>query len=623
MRLRTPVAPLALALLAFSNAAAQLPQLQQDSKLPQLDQETKEEKEKARKELEKKALQLLDDTLVSAQALKLAENRAVIRAQAADMLWKRDEKRARELFRDALLDLAAAAGSAAKDDRASWRLAELRPQLIYMVAARDPQFALDLLRETHPPAADDSGRASMFAEQESNMEQSIAAQAAAGDPKLALKMAEEGLEKGVNYGTLNVLERLRQKDPDSAKKLAGEIVGKLQGETLSSDREATGVAVSMLRSVLSPQSSQMYSLGMAPPSSDAEKPKPLALEDADLRALAELVTGAALKDSTATGAFGLTMQIRPLLPELEKLVPARAAQLRQRIAEMDKALDPQMKAWAQFNSIMSGDASPDAILDAAAKAPPEVRQNYYSFAAMKLVQSGDTERARQVVNDNLRGQEREQMLAQVDGLSVARAVEKGNVDEARAVVSRIKSKERRAGALAQLATALALKGDKKGAAQLLEEARGLVSRQPDNEREVGALLEVARGYALVDPSKTFEMIDPLIDEANDMLAAAALLAKFGAGNVMFKSGEFILSPGLANINGGYARYVKALAELARVDFDRTRTDADRFHHEEVRLMARLVVAQSVLSDHLDAGAGANAYVEGYSYGGGGAIFISN
>ena len=627
MTLRTPLASLALALLLCSNAAAQLPQLNQESKLPQLGQESGEEKEKAQKELERKALSLLDDTLQSAQVLKLAENRAVIRAQAADLLWKRDEKRARTLFRDAVLELAAASGAAAaKDDRASWRLTELRPQLLYMVAARDPQLALDLLHETRPTSGGDSAQGSMMGDQESNLEQAIAAQAAENDPKAALKMAEESLDKGVNFGVLNVLERLRQKDPDSAKKLAGEVIEKLQGDTLSRGQEEMSIAFSLLRTVLLPQSPQLYYFGPSPASGSAEKPKPLVLEDGDLRSLADLVTGAALRDSAASGAFGLTMQLRPLLPQLEKLVPARAAQLRLKIAEMDKALDPRTKAWMQLNSALNeglNGASPDAMLEAAAKAPPEMRQNYYSLAAMKLVQSGDTERARQVINDNLRGQEREQMLAQVDGATVARAVEKGNLDEARGLVARIQSKERRAGALAQLAAALAAKGDKKGAAQLLEEARGLVDRQPDNDKEVEALLEVARGYALVEPAKTFEMIDPLIDQANDMLAAASLLEKFGAGQGMFRKGEMILAPGLSNIGGMYGRYVKALAELARVDFDRTRSEADRFRHEEVRLMARLVIAQSVLSDHLDAGAGAYGFGGGYGYGVVGAVIISN
>jgi hypothetical protein len=348
------------------------------------------------------------------------------------------------------------------------------------------------------------------------------------------------------------------------------------------------------------------------------------MDDNAVRVLTDLVSSAALKDSTADGGLGLTIQIRSLLPALEKRMPARAAQLRLKVEEMDKALDPRMKTWVQFESLMR-EGSADALLEAAAKAPAEMRQGFYSMAAMKLMQSGDAERARQVVNDNLSGQEREQMLAQVDGAAVSRAVGKGNLDEARGVVSHIKSKERRAGALAQLATAFAAKGDRKGAAQLLDEARGLLSRQPDNEREMAALLEVARGYALVEPAKTFEMIDPLIDQANDMLAAAALLEKFGAGQGMFRKGEMILSPGLSNINGMYARYVKALAELSRVDFDRTRSDADRFHHEEVRLMARLVIAQSILSDRLDAGAGVygGIYGEGYAFGGGGAIFISN
>lgn len=630
MRLRTPLASLAFmlfvvppVLLAAPDAAAQLPQVDQDSKLPQLEQQSTDEKEKARKELEKKALQLLDDTLQSAQALRLAENRAVIRAQAADLLWKRDEKRARSLFRDAVTELVAARGEAAKNDRAAWMQGELRVRLLYMIAERDPQLALDLLRESRPAAGDGAAQSPWSGgQQEQNLEQTIAAKAAESDPKLALKMAEESLEKGVSVSVLHVLQLLREKDSEAAKRLAGEVVGKLRDEGLSAGRETSAVAVSLLSSVLSPQSPRLYAFGPSSPARDGEKPKPLVLEDGDLRDLAELVTSAALRDANASGAFGLTMQIRPLLPELEKLVPARVAQLRQRIAEMDKALDPLAKSWAQFNSAVSGFASADSLLEAAAKAPPEMRQSYYSFAAMKLSESGDTERARQVVSDNMTGQEREQMLAQIDGAAVARDVEKGKLEEARAVVSAIKSKERRAGALAELATAFAAKGDRKGAAQLLEEARALVNRQPENEREMGALLEVARGYALVDPSKTFEMVDPLIDQANDMLAAAALLEKFGAGQGLFRKGEMILSPGMANLNGMYARYVKALAELARVDFDRTKADADRFHHEEVRLMARLVIAQSVLSDHLGAGLGASGYGEGFAYGGG-TIYVSH
>ena len=589
MTLRPPLTSLALSLLMLSSTAA--------AQLPQLKQESEAEKAKARKELEGRALSLLDETLQGAQALKLAENRSALRAQAADLLWPRDEKRARALFREAAADLAAAQGEGKnRNDRSHWMLTHLRMQLLYTAAARDAQLALELLRESRPPGGDDPASDAFGGDQELRLEQSIGALAAESDPKAALRMAEESLAKGVTHGVLGVLDRLRQKDAESATKLAVKIVEKLRGESLSGGREAFMVAASVLRTVLLPdEQQQQYFYGMP---RAAEKPKPLILEDGVVRELADMVAAAALKDASASGAFGLMMHIRPFLPELEKRVPARAAQLRLKLAQIDKEMDPRMRAWAQLDTVTK--ESPEAILETAAKSDAETRRTLFWMAASKLLQAGETERARRVINENMSGQEREQFLAAVDHAEVARAVEKGKTDEAREVVSRIRSKERRASALAGLAVALALKGDKKGAAQLLEEARGLVDRRPDNEREVEALLEVARGYALVEPAKTFEIIDPLIDHANDMLSAAALLEKFGAGAGLFKKGELVLAPGLGEVSGQYARYVKALAELARLDFERTKATADRFNRDEARLMARLVVARSLLSDRLDA-----------------------
>ncbi len=601
MKLRPSLRSLTLSLLMLSaTVSAQVPQVKQESELPQVKQESDEEKAKARKELERKALALLDDTLQSAQALKLTENRAAVRAQAADLIWTRDEKRARALYREAVSDIIAAQNAEGAMRERGWILSQLRSQLLYAVASRDAQFALELLRESRPKS-DEGGSMYGDPEQELRMEQALAALAAESDPKAALRMAEESLSKGVTYGTLSTLDRLRRKDSESATRLAGELVSKLKGENLSARPEAAMVAVSLLRSVLNPQSSeQVYYGGPRLPVDAAAKPKPLTLEDGDVRDLVDVVSGAALNNSTPGGGFGLVMQLRPLLPEIEKRLPARAAQLRKRIAEMDSALDPRIKSWMQYDSVMS--KPPDAILEEAAKAPAEMKSALLSAAAMKLVQSGEAERARQVVAENMRGQERDNMLALIDRNEVGRSIEKGDTDAAKAVALRIKSKERRAAALAELAVAFASKGDRKSALQFLEEARSLIDIRPDNEKEVGALLEVARGYALVEPSKTFELIDPLVDEANDMLTAAALLEKFGAGGGLFRKGEIILPQMLDAAGGVYARYIKALSELARVDFERTKTTADRFNRDDVRLAARLVVARSVLSDRLDAAA---------------------
>ncbi|HEX8187271.1 MAG TPA: hypothetical protein VF586_02900, partial [Pyrinomonadaceae bacterium] len=428
MPLRLPLKTLTLCLLLLSTAAAgQSP--------PPARQESEEEKAKARKELERKALALLDETLEGAQVLKLAENRASVRVQAADLLWPRDEKRARALFRDAAADLAALKpGDPNRGGRDYWVATQLRSQLLHTVAARDAQLALELLRESRPASEDGSNAPAGDPDAELRLEQSLTALAAGSDPKAALRLAEESLSKGVTFGVLGLLGRLSQKDPEAATKLAGKIVERLRGETAGGGREAWMVAASLLRGVLLPQTGEQirYYNNIPVPSPRApEKPKPLVMEDSDVRDLADLVATAALKDSSANGAYGMMMSIRPLLPELEKRVPARAAQLRLKLAEMDKALDPRARAWAQYDSLMG--RPPEGILEEAAKAPAEMRGQLYMAAATKLFQAGEVEKARAVVNDNLRGQEREQMLAYLDNAEVARAVERGNTDDARAV----------------------------------------------------------------------------------------------------------------------------------------------------------------------------------------------
>jgi hypothetical protein len=586
MTRRTFLTSFALTLIILTTVFAQSP-----APLP----ESKEEKEKAQKELERKALGLLDETLAGMQALRLAENRSLIQAQAADMLWKRDEKRARALFRDALNDLATALSSGPEKGergyRSYWVLVQARAQTLQMVAGRDPRLALELLHATTPPASAESpglGRAG----QELMLEQGITAQVAADDPKLALQMAQESLTKGISFSILGTLQRLQQKDSEAATQLAGDIVKKLQSENLASKPEASFMAMELLRIALRPQAQQELS-GARSSSQPAVEVKPLKLEEQATRDLAELVINSALKPSL--NAPGLLMQLQPLMPELEKLSPTRATQLQRRLSELDKTLDPQAKAWMQYESVMRS-GSPDAMLEAAAKAPPEMRSGMYQAAAWSLVQAGDTDKARQVISENMSGQERDQALARLDRLVIMRAIEKGKLDEIKQLISGIRSKERKASALAQLAVGVAVKGDKKGALALLDEARALLDRQPDNDKEVEALLEVARGYALVEPARTFELLDPLIDQANEMLAAAALLEKFGAGPGLFRKGEMQMVPGFANIGGIYARFLKALTELSRVSFDRTRATADRFSRDEVRLMARLIIAQSVLSD---------------------------
>src|SRR5688572_14273386 len=60
--------------------------------------QTDEQKQKETEALEKKASALLEQIVGEVQLLKLPENRIRVQIAAGDLLWKRNEARARSLF---------------------------------------------------------------------------------------------------------------------------------------------------------------------------------------------------------------------------------------------------------------------------------------------------------------------------------------------------------------------------------------------------------------------------------------------------------------------------------------------------------------------------------------------
>src|SRR5262245_66614470 len=94
MTLKRFMAPLLGALLICPPALAQTPAT------PQQQQGGKSQNED--KELEKKALALLDEIVGEAMSLRLVENRIYVLTTAANLFWKRDEARARALLTEAV-----------------------------------------------------------------------------------------------------------------------------------------------------------------------------------------------------------------------------------------------------------------------------------------------------------------------------------------------------------------------------------------------------------------------------------------------------------------------------------------------------------------------------------------
>ncbi len=184
------------------------------------EQDKAQKQTEKRQELERKTLAMLDEVATQALSLKLPENRSFVLTGAADLLWKHDEKRARNLFWDALNNLtspnnpntvdvkdttkdATAKNSTAKDLTAKQSANEkakdlnryyaafsLRQEFLRKVAQHDPQLAVDMLRATRLPAADNLNAGYQLPD-DRDLEQEIANQTAARDPKRALQLARD------------------------------------------------------------------------------------------------------------------------------------------------------------------------------------------------------------------------------------------------------------------------------------------------------------------------------------------------------------------------------------------------------------------------------------------------
>jgi hypothetical protein len=148
--------------------------------------------------------------------------------------------------------------------------------------------------------------------------------------------------------------------------------------------------------------------------------------------------------------------------------------------------------------------------------------------------------------------------------------------------------------MSELAISLEKKGKHDEAVSQLNEAQTLIKTGFENNSQTYALLAVVSAYALVEPARAFGIIERTIDRANDEMTKLLLLDKF-INTGIIKKGEISMQhSAMIPIDFAVFKYGKSVAVLANVDFDRTRAAADRFERTELRLMARLLLAQALL-----------------------------
>ncbi len=588
-----------LALLAPSYVAAQV------------DEKEKAQKElERRQELERKTLGLLDEIVASAWGLKLPENRSFVLASAAELLWARDEKRARNLYwevfnslglpNDPALDDSKARDATTKDpaikegtskraasDQAQtlkqyYAMFGLRRDFFRKVAQRDPQLALEMLHATRlrPP---ESAEVNYHLPDERDLEQEIAQVAVARDPKQALRIARESLAKGVTFQLLGVLFDLNRMSPETATEFTGDLIDKIQTLNVATDVVAWRTSIELLRMSRTPRD--------VPADDAALKPYQLRLTDDQKRGLVELLLNATLGLS-ANG--NPSMDIFEVMPEVEQFAPDRVSKIKAKVAETRRTLTKEEREWNDYNSLVDK-GTPEDLVKAAAKAGEQVRRELYQAAVTKAIIQNKADALRDFIKSNIEDEsQRNSVNKLLDENQISWAANRGDVEQLRKLLPLITLKPQRAEAMANVAMLLEKKGEHEEAAKMADDALALVKVDLASETQSNALMAVLLAYSLIDPARAFAIIEPIIDRANDDVSRLLLLDRV-IRNGAAKNGEIIMQqPGVISLDFAIFKYGQGVVAMANADFNRTKATADRFQRNELKIMARLLIAQALL-----------------------------
>jgi len=569
--------------------------------------------------LEQKALALLNEVVAQAPALKLPDNQVRVQLIVGDLLWDRDEGRARDLFNAAGAAVAQLMAAGDVDRPKSDLASGLRRDLVLAVARHDTELAFQLLRSTRPAVGD-----TRFNDGEQvSLEQSLVAIVAAKDPIAAYKKIMDLLDDGKYPSEIaSLLHRLYSKDHEAFEKLSKKLLSRLTADDLISSYDAGNLAVSLLQQGPIPDSDKDAA------KAEDETGKDQALVASAYRDLMEAATTAALTalprapgqsasildwdtkrlrrneyivsddrvilsmamikiaepgDQRQNNARTMLERLSPLLPRIDQYLPGRAPAIRQKLNELGIGDDRE-------TAIDLENRNSESLMAAAKSAPARMQPEIYEQAAEKALNEGNLDRALQIANEHLDATKREATIRAVELKRMAINPSPEQLEHIRKKLAALPTNSLRVTALIDLA-ANAQKTNPKLALKFLDDAAGFVGRRARNYEDFSDQLRVAEAFASLDLKRSFAILEAGIAQLNEILSAAAVVNGFEAD--VFREEELPLEGG-SELGKMVSRYGWELGSLAKLDFDSARGSADKFQPPETRLFARLLIAKRVL-----------------------------
>ncbi|HYP51065.1 MAG TPA: hypothetical protein VEQ34_09005, partial [Pyrinomonadaceae bacterium] len=391
--------------------------------VPPVNKPAENKPEELSPELKIKAVELLKAVARESQQFALPENRVRAQTLAADLMWEEDEKAARAMFQNALVELqnlfaaVADAGGVADEMKSAeqaelygkrYALSELRREYVLTLAPRDPQTALGALQSLKSNDNQPSEGYDPLSEQ--GLELQLAAAIAKKDPDKAYSLAKNQLKDGISYQLVESLKDLYKKDSELAAKLSRDILAKAKSVKIRTPSAASGnmsgtmntntsISVDTMRPAVTEIDFWQVSSFLSAVSDlnrqaarDKDKKLVPALTEAEMKELVELLGNAFLAERTPA-PYALSSAMK----DIARYSPTLAQRIRARLgAEAVTQLESQVESSSYYTEKEGKTA--DELLAEAEKSGSEMRDTRLADAVWKALEEQDAEKAQTIAS---------------------------------------------------------------------------------------------------------------------------------------------------------------------------------------------------------------------------------
>ena len=182
------------------------------------------------------------------------------------------------------------------------------------------------------------------------------------------------------------------------------------------------------------------------------------------------------------------------------------------------------------------------MLAAASKFPESNRREIYQSASNKLLNQGNWQAARAVLDENFSDEACEQVLNNFDSQYCYNLINQGKFSEAESVIDGMPEPQRTCSRESSQCHCMdaTRKENKAHAIALLEKASQFTNERPENNIEMELLMQVINGYSNIETAEAIRKFEVVVPKINELTNAAAIVIGYQL-NSSVREGEFVLT----------------------------------------------------------------------------------